>query len=84
MAISLQDLISGKAKLPKLGSAYVCVKCGADCDIDSMARHNTKDGLLCDDCYFEAMGIEVEKHPIGHPGIRRGHSSVGRADALQA
>ena len=26
----------------------------------------------CDDCYYEAMGEEIEKHPICSPRVRRG------------
>jgi hypothetical protein len=26
----------------------------------------------CDDCYYEAMGEEIEKHPICSPRVHRG------------
>ena len=29
-------------------------------------------GCRCEDCYYEAIGAEIEAHPIGGAGFRRG------------
>ena len=34
--------------------------------------HPVKGGLACSDHYYEALGEEIEKHPIFTPGVRRG------------
>ncbi len=35
-------------------------------------RHETSEGTACGDCYFRKLGDEIEKHPLGNAGIRRG------------
>jgi hypothetical protein len=47
-----------------------CIKCKDPVDIDINGMQKVKDGYMCDDCYFEELSNEVEKHPIG-PGRRR-------------
>ncbi len=46
-------------------------KCG-DCKaiVDSNEYHVGKK-LVCSDCYFDAFGEEIEKHPIGIPRMHR-------------
>jgi len=39
-------------------------------------ERKTIDGKeVCDDCYFDAIGAQVEKHPITTPG-RHGHGQA--------
>lgn len=44
-----------------------CAKCKCDLSLDITGEHKTKDGWLCDDCYYEKLGDVIEKHGIGVP-----------------
>ncbi len=35
-------------------------------------KRNSPIGIVCEDCYFGLMSDEIEKHPPGSAGIRRG------------
>jgi hypothetical protein len=48
-----------------------CVKCKEHLT-ESTGRNKTAYGLMCDDCYYEALGKLIEEHPIGVPGTHRG------------
>ena len=51
----------------KSGSGTCCVKCKEPVDIDINGMQKVSNGFMCDDCYFEELGDEVEKHPICSP-----------------
>lgn len=75
MAITAKQLLEHPELLEKLRTTGIgrCVICqqpitGIHPDEVRMVR----DGPVHDDCYFEEMGNEVEKHPIRSPRVRRG------------
>ena len=49
-----------------------CVACSRPVGEDEFgeAGRMTDVGLLCTDCWFEKLGEEVERHPIGRKGLR--------------
>lgn len=47
-----------------------CIGCGGDIRAIT-GRHKVLGGFMDDDCYYEALGAIVEKHPIVTAGIRR-------------
>ena len=53
----------------------LCSKCEADLGprVDGEHRQIGKK-LVCEDCYWDAFGAEIDKHPIGLP---RGHRLIG-------
>ncbi len=40
-----------------------CRECGNVIDADDPRR--TQEGWMCADCYYAAIGEEIERHPIG-------------------
>jgi len=55
-----------------------CAKCGEPLEPRVDGERKKLDGKeICDDCYFEAIGAHVERHPI-HTPIR--HGSGGQTD----
>jgi hypothetical protein len=56
----LQYLISTPSRIQKPAS------CGHILDLlDKEGNYKIGDEEVCADCYFEALGKEVEEHPIG-------------------
>lgn len=52
-----------KKILKKLDRAFpICIECKKN-----VGFHQVKDGYMCDDCYYDALGEEIEKHPIASP-----------------
>ena len=58
----LEDLMVGRTK---------CCACHRLEEAFEEPWHQTSSGLMCDDCYYKAMGEEIEEHPLGGH-IRRG------------
>lgn len=57
-----------KLKPPKLCGHKGCTKPLGP----RFGEHNKIDGKpVCEDCYFDELGSELEKFPIGRLGIRR-------------
>lgn len=48
-----------------------CIKCDQPISDETTGIQKVAKGFMCDDCYFEMLGEEIEKHPIGSPRIRR-------------
>lgn len=48
----------------------VCCVCGTDLDTHIDGFHNVPAGLFCNGCYYDALGNEIEKHPITSPRRR--------------
>ena len=44
-----------------------CKICEVILDFEITGLQQITEGYLCDDCYFESMGEEIEKHPIISP-----------------
>ena len=45
-----------------------CSKCSSVLDyLDKEGNYKIDGEFVCADCYFGALGDEVEKHPIGRP-----------------
>lgn len=44
-----------------------CIKCKKPISSTVTGIQKVRDGYMCDDCYFDALGEEIEKHPIVSP-----------------
>ncbi len=56
------------AKLRALSGGYPkCPRCKNEIVDDGTNRHKIGSELVCEDCYYEALGELIEKHPIGLP-----------------
>jgi len=57
-----------------IGKCGICKKPITDVHPDEvrMIKIGGKSKPVHDDCYFEKLGDEVEKHPICSPRVRRG------------
>jgi hypothetical protein len=42
-----------------------CDKCGIKLQSNVTGKRELKNGLVCDDCFFEEFGDFVDKNPIG-------------------
>ncbi len=62
MSLSLADLIRNPELLKS--KPVVCRKCKNILDALELQEPNNKG--WCSDCYFEALGEEVERNPITH------------------
>lgn len=49
----------------------ICVLCGESI-LHGEAVEGMRDGVAHDDCYYDALGEEIEKYPITSPRVRRG------------
>ena len=77
MAIKLWKLISNEGarkkffeRLQSIGNCGVCHKPVTDVHPDEVKMVNKKPAH--DECYFEKLGEEIEKHPLILPSLRRG------------
>ena len=68
MAITMKDVVENPGILLRGMEEPKCARCGHV--LAGEERKKTAEGILCDDCYYEALGGEIELHPIG-PGPRR-------------
>lgn len=48
-----------------------CTACKTSLDFETTGMQKVSGGYMCDDCYFDALGEEIEKHPIGIPRTPR-------------
>jgi len=64
----MDKMDKGELKIP----ADKCAIGGEELHTAITGRQHTKDGDVCDDHYFEALGALIEEHPIRTFGIRRG------------
>ncbi len=46
-----------------------CVKCKVLIVESTTGIQQVAEGYMCDDCFYQALGDEIDKHPIG-PGTR--------------
>ncbi|MDD4979485.1 MAG: hypothetical protein PHI29_12740 [Gallionella sp.] len=68
MAMTAEQFINGYAALEKkLIGAHHCVTCGTPLQETITGCRHTSDGYMCSDCYFEAIGKELDKAPIFMP-----------------
>lgn len=54
-----------------IGNCGICHKPMTGVHPDEVRR--VGDEPVHDDCYFDELGAGIEQHPIGHPGMHRGH-----------
>ena len=60
------------SKKQKLLNVHVCSTCNTPLQETITGSRKTKKGNVCSDCYFEALGKEIDKHPIFVPKHIRG------------
>ena len=60
---------TGLEQVEKILEKYAtkCHACKIPLDENYTGIQKTKDGYMCDDCYFEEWGKLVEEHPICSP-----------------
>lgn len=68
----IEEVVLARMKPPPevSDSARLCPKCSLPITGDE--RHVSGGKMVCDDCYYEEFGEEVENHPICHPRVHRG------------
>lgn len=70
MAMSLKEFLDRPAPSRKEPG---CSSCGTPLSVELTGIHNCSQGLLCDDCYFSALGDVLEAYPVGRAS---GHGST--------
>jgi len=70
MALSVQEFLALSKEPSSIGDCGICREPIHDEHPDEVRRVNGK--LVHEDCYYGALGDEIEKHPIASAGIRRG------------
>jgi len=80
MAISLKEFVKRSLEeMAALFSRDKCPECKGDFDTHPDEQQYTINGRpVCSDCYFNELGEEIEKHPIGTPratGIRMSYAN---------
>jgi hypothetical protein len=48
-----------------------CAKCKEPLSGFVTGKNPSPDGLVCDDCHYEAIGEELDQFPIGSPRTNR-------------
>ncbi len=72
MAYYLSDLVKNPRLLQELRSQpQHCCYCHTALQETITGKRKTPDGDSCSDCYYEKLGEEIEKHPLGSAGFRR-------------
>ena len=71
MSVSLQDLFDNPEIFVGTLATEHCSKCGVELQETLTGKRSTPCGVACSDCYFDELGAEIEKHPIGSAGVRR-------------
>ena len=73
MPIYLKDLAKNPRLLSDLRTEHQrCCKCEVKLQETVTGKRPTPDGPACSDCYYDGLGEEIEQHPLGSAGIRRG------------
>ena len=73
MAIPLKDLFYKNHTFWKKDNNQKCPKCKTP--LQSISSDEYLEILqrgYCDNCYYESLGEEIEKHPIYSPRVHRG------------
>lgn len=73
-AIPLRELIENPHLLDEFFEKHRdhCAYCKIPLQGFITGRNKCPKGVCCDDCYYEKLGEEIEKHPICSPRVRRG------------
>ena len=76
MTIPLKTLIDDPEAMKRLledagKNAPKCLKCKRPLHTVDPDDEHYPNGW-CSDCYYEALGEEIEQHPICSPSVRRG------------
>lgn len=67
MPVSLKEFLKREPQESEPAS------CGHVLDMVDKEGHYKIDGnQVCQACYFECLGSEIEKHPISHPALHGG------------
>ena len=73
MAMSAKEFLGlDEQKLYNLAHLTRCVRCGVYLQENRTGNRKTANGDVCSDCYFQAIGEELDRHPISVPRMRRG------------
>lgn len=72
MPIYLKDVAKDPQILMRSVREQRCCKCNVSLQETITGKRHTADGFACSDCYYEALGEEVEQRPLGGAGVRRG------------
>lgn len=56
-----------------LTPAEHCACCSVPLQSTITGRRPSDRGTVCDDCYFDLLGDEVEQHPVGRGTVRGCH-----------
>jgi len=68
MLISSEQFLSERASRKKsLIGVQRCAKCSVALQETVTGCRPSENGLVCSDCYFDALGVELDKHPIFMP-----------------
>lgn len=68
MLISSDQFIAERAvRRKELAGAQRCANCNVALQETVTGCRPSEKGLVCSDCYFDAIGAELDKHPIFMP-----------------
>ena len=70
MTIFLKDLLENADIFSQLPREH-CAVCKVELQETLTGKRHTPDGDACSDCYYEKLGEELEKFPLGAAGTRR-------------
>ena len=70
MAMSIEEFLNRPEPARKEPG---CSSCGTPLSVEVTGIHRCAQGLLCDDCYFTALGEVLEAYPVGRAS---GHGSA--------
>jgi hypothetical protein len=73
MPIYLKDLLDNRNLLKDLrNNQQKCCRCGVVLQETVTGKRKVPEGHACSDCYYGDFDEELDRHPIGSAGIRRG------------
>jgi protein-arginine kinase activator protein McsA len=72
MPIYLKDVLANPAILAGSAHDQKCRSCNVTLQETITGKRKTRAGFVCSDCYYEQIGAEIDQHPIGSGGFRRG------------
>jgi hypothetical protein len=72
MPIYLKDVVKDPGILMRSVREQKCFHCQVPLQETLTGKRKTSDGFVCSDCYYDELGAEIERRPLGSAGVRRG------------
>jgi hypothetical protein len=72
MPIYLADVLKNPELLRRSSHEHKCCSCKVPLQETITGKRKLGDSYACSDCYYEALGLEIEERAITSGGVRRG------------